>query len=69
VAPSRTPVAVLRIPVVRDETEARGGIYAYLWPERKVAAPPATGNLRLPFQIAMRRAITRLVMPLTSSDG
>jgi GntR family histidine utilization transcriptional repressor len=41
VAPSHTPVAVLRIPVVRDEIEARGGIYAYLLLERKVAAPPA----------------------------
>jgi hypothetical protein len=41
VAPSHTPVAVLRIPVVRNEIEARGGIYAYLWLERKVAAPPA----------------------------
>jgi hypothetical protein len=33
-------MAVLRIPVVRKEIEARGGIYAYLWLERKVAARP-----------------------------
>jgi hypothetical protein len=30
------PVTVLRIPVVRDEIEARGGIYAYLLLGRKV---------------------------------
>jgi hypothetical protein len=42
-APSHTPVAVLRFPVVRKEIEARGGIYAYLWLERKVAAPARAG--------------------------
>ena len=33
--------AVLRIPVVRDEIEGRGGRYGYLLLERRIAAPPA----------------------------
>jgi GntR family histidine utilization transcriptional repressor len=32
--------AVLRIPVVRDEIEARGGRYAYLLLGRRIAVPP-----------------------------
>jgi GntR family histidine utilization transcriptional repressor len=33
--------AVMRIPVVRDEIEGRGGRYGYLLLERRVAVPPA----------------------------
>lgn len=37
----RTPESVLRIPVVRDEIEGRGGVYSYLLLARRVAPPPA----------------------------
>jgi GntR family histidine utilization transcriptional repressor len=41
VALRHTPEAVLRIPVVRDEIEGRGGIYAHLLLGRRAAPPPA----------------------------
>jgi len=41
---------VLRIPIVRDEIEGRGGRYGYLLMERRIARPPAAvrAALRLP---------------------
>ena len=41
VALRHTPEAILRIPVMRDEIEARGGIYAQLLLGRRSAPPPA----------------------------
>jgi GntR family transcriptional regulator, histidine utilization repressor len=41
VAIRQTAEAVLRIPVIRDEIEARGERYGYLLLERRIAAPPA----------------------------
>lgn len=53
VALRRTPDAVLRIPVVRDEIEGRGGTYSHLVISRDITPPPP--SVRAVFGLSPRQ--------------